>query len=162
MPGRPPRDRSGDRYGMLTAVKQVGVNQHAQALWECKCDCGAIAVKSVVALNNGARQCTRSCPLGVHVRHGAAVRGRKSKEYRTWQDMIRRCYDNRMPNYHRYGGRGVSVCDEWRESFTTFYDHIGPAPDGHRISIDRIDNSGNYEPGNVRWATPAEQSANRG
>lgn len=160
--GRPVRDRTGNRQGHLTAVKQVGVNPHKQALWECRCDCGATVVKSVVALNNGAGQCTRRCPLGVHVKHGQTTHTTKSKEYAAWQDMKRRCFNPAAPNYARYGGRGITVCAEWVDDFPAFLAHIGPAPAGHRMSVDRINNSGNYEPSNVRWATPAEQIANRG
>ena len=160
--GRPVRDRKGDRYGHLTTVKQVGVNNYSQAMWECRCDCGNVVTKSVVALNNGARQCTRECPLGVHVQHGAAKkRGGRTKEYVAWVSMKQRCLNPNATNYKHYGGRGVTVCQEWVDNFEAFLLHVGRAPVGKRISLDRIDNNGNYEPGNVRWATPREQVMNR-
>jgi hypothetical protein len=77
--------------------------------------------------------------------------------------MMRRCKSQEHPGYHRYGGRGISVCDEWRASpaaFIAWVDaNLGPRPSG--MTLDRIDNDGNYEPGNVRWATAAQQQANR-
>ena len=159
--GRAVRDRLGERYGHLVAVKHVGVNNAHQAMWECKCDCGATVIKSVVSLNNGAKQCNRKCPQGVHVKHGATTSTNKSKEYKAWQDMKSRCHNPNSCNYKNYGGRGITVCQEWRDSFEAFLSHIGYAPEGNRMSIDRINNDGNYEPGNVRWATPYQQVMNR-
>lgn len=159
--GRPVRDRTGERYGHLTATKQVGVNAYAQALWECRCDCGDVVVKSVVLLNQGAKQCRKGCSLGVHTKHRATTHTTKSKEYTAWISMKQRCTNPRAQNYHNYGGRGISVCAEWIDSFEAFLSHVGYAPEGGRISIDRIDNNGNYEPGNVRWATPYQQVMNR-
>jgi hypothetical protein len=155
------KDRVGHRYGKLTVVARAGSNQHGQSLWECKCDCGETAVKSVVFFNNRGQQCGKSCRLGVHVKHGATTHTSKSKEYAAWVDMKRRCFNPASPNFHRYGGRGITMCDEWVNEFAAFFAHIGPAPEGKRMSVDRIDNNGNYEPGNVRWATPAEQVKNR-
>jgi len=159
--GRPVMDRTNERHGNLTVLRKVGANKHGQSLWECKCDCGNTVTKSVVALNNGARQCTKSCPLGVHAKHGGTTHTKKSKEYSAWGDIKRRCFNENAPNYSYYGGRGITMHPDWVNDFAAFYAHIGPAPDGPRMSVDRIDNNGNYEPGNVRWATPAEQVANR-
>lgn len=159
--GRPVRDRTDERYGCLTAIRHVGVNAHAQALWECRCDCGSVVIKCVTAFNNGAKQCTKQCPLGVHVRHGATTHTTKTKEYAAWVSMKQRCLNPRARNYKYYGARGITVCPEWVESFDAFMSYVGYAPEGNRISIDRIDNNGNYEPGNVRWATPYQQVMNR-
>lgn len=83
----------------------------------------------------------------------------KTKEYRAWCDMKRRCYDPRRPQYHNYGGRGITVCDAWRQSFPQFLADVGPAPSAAH-SLDRIDNTKGYTPGNVRWATAKEQGNN--
>lgn len=159
--GRAKRNRIGDTYGNLVVVELVGVDKHHNALWKCKCACGNTVTKSGVALNNGAKQCTRKCKLGVHVKHGGTTHETRSKEYAAWSDMKRRCFNPNSPNYKHYGGRGISVCDEWVNDFKAFLEHIGKAPDGHRMSVDRINNEGNYEVGNVRWATPAQQTKNR-
>lgn len=83
-----------------------------------------------------------------------------TKEYRAWQGMKRRCLYKSHKNYKHYGGRGIKVCPEWQNDFLAFYNHIGRAP-GKEYTVDRIDNEGNYEPGNVRWATKSEQSKNQ-
>lgn len=80
-------------------------------------------------------------------------------EYVTWQSMKRRCGDPRARAYPWYGGRGITVCDRWRADFMDFYADMGPRPAG--LTLDRIDNDGHYEPGNCRWATWAEQAANK-
>lgn len=161
MRGRAAIDRTGFRYGNLTVLSRAGSNRHGHPLWLCKCDCGAETTKSTVFMGNGGRQCSKSCPMGVHVKHGATTHTSKSKEYAAWVDMKRRCFNTASPNYARYGGRGITMCTEWVDDFAAFLEHIGPAPEGKRMSVDRIDNDGNYEPGNVRWATPSEQVKNR-
>jgi hypothetical protein len=93
------------------------------------------------------------------MKHGLS----NTREYRLWASMIARCHRNSDAAYSRYGGRGVSVCEEWRSDFKDFYDHITKLPGYGEPgrSIDRIDNNGNYEPGNIRWATNKQQSRNR-
>ena len=81
-------------------------------------------------------------------------------EYKVWAAMKQRCQNPRDPRYHRYGGRGITVCPEWCDSFDAFLTHIGPRP-SKGYQLDRIDNDGCYEPGNVRWATPQQQALNR-
>ena len=94
-----------------------------------------------------------------HVTHGESRRGGRTKEWRAWNAMIRRCIYPSMDRYEHYGGRGITVCDEWRHSFPTFLASVGRAPtDEHQL--DRIDNDGDYEPQNVRWATRSENIRN--
>lgn len=85
---------------------------------------------------------------------------RRTPEYNAWINMIQRCEDKSLRAYHRYGGRGISVCPEWRHSFATFLQDMGRRPTSSH-SLDRIDVNGNYEPGNCRWATWKEQQRNR-
>jgi hypothetical protein len=84
----------------------------------------------------------------------------KTKEHEAWQAMIGRCHREEHISYPWYGARGIKVCKEWRKSFEAFYNYIGPAP-SNKLTVDRIDNEGNYEPGNVRWATRHQQAANK-
>jgi len=90
----------------------------------------------------------------------ARAASRTSPEYYAWHAMKARCYDQRAKSYKHYGGRGISVCQEWLDSFDDFYLHVGPKPTP-KHSLDRINSDGNYEPGNVRWATELEQQNNR-
>lgn len=92
-------------------------------------------------------------------KHGYAARG--TSEYKIWKTMIQRCHNPNNHDFRKYGARGTRVCDEWRGSFTTFFDHVGLRPTSTH-SLDRFpDKNGNYEPGNVRWATPVEQQRNK-
>lgn len=84
----------------------------------------------------------------------------KSREYKTWFRMKSRCYDVTCQDYPDYGGRGITVCDDWINSFESFFEYMGKSP-GKTHSIDRINNQGNYEPGNVRWATQTQQARNK-
>lgn len=93
------------------------------------------------------------------MKHGESTGGSRSTEYGIWQGMRQRCGNPNNPNYARYGGRGIRVCKEWQDSFANFLAHMGRRPSRDH-SIDRIDNSKGYEPGNVRWATAAEQNRN--
>ena len=91
-----------------------------------------------------------------HIRHGLS----NSPEYRIWAGMKSRCYNPKHESFRHYGARGIKVCDRWLHDFLAFLQDVGSRPSPNH-SLDRIENDGNYEPGNVRWATPAEQLINR-
>lgn len=132
-------------------------------LWVCQCECGQSKAVSSAHLKKRAVTSCGCKTLGKRrtsaLKHGGNRRSGRSKEYSTWAKIIGRCTNPNDAAFPDYGGRGITVCQEWVGSFQAFFDHIGPAP-SNRHSIDRIDNEKGYHPGNVRWATAAEQSRN--
>jgi hypothetical protein len=155
------KDIAGQRYGRLVALERVGTHPtRNRALWRCACDCGAFALVCGVDLRVGK---TLSC--GCVQRLTAAARLQKhgltdTAEFRVWRSMLTRCYNTRSKHYVNYGARGIQVCDSWRWSFVQFLADMGNRPSCD-LSIDRINNDGNYEPGNCRWATRIQQRRNR-
>jgi hypothetical protein len=160
-------DLTGQQFGRLTAISFAGRNTRGASLWNCRCICGN---ECVVRLSNLQSGNTKSCGCLArnsrmtpwHLTHGESGCGgtrRPSPEYAAWQQMQQRCYNKDYPCYLNYGSRGISVCSEWRKSYPAFLKDVGRRP-SPKHSLDRIDNDGNYEPGNVRWATAAEQARN--
>lgn len=152
----------GDRFGRLLVLSVA--DQRANSATRCRCDCGKETTPRALALISGH---TRSCGClspetarALFVRHGHATGGKTTGEYAAWLGMKRRCYSVKMRAYPLYGGRGITVCDRWRDSFPAFLADMGPRPSPQH-SVDRYPNKdGNYEPGNCRWATKGEQSRN--
>lgn len=148
MRGTPVANRIGQKYGMLT-ITGVAYPHGRTYVMACHCDCGVSCEAHLQGLVEG-----RTMHCGC--RHYTA---RFPVEATAWRSMIARCTNPNIPNYKRYGARGITVCQRWIESFEAFYADMGPRP-SDKHSLDRIDVNGNYEPANVRWATRKEQDQN--
>lgn len=163
-------DLAGQRFGRLQVIERAPNNRNGRVMWYCLCDCGRDVVVRGEDLRYG---CTKSC--GCLDREVAREKMRKlvtvhngcgTRLYAVWNSMKQRCYDPNAENYEHYGGRGITMCDEWHYSFAAFrewamqtgYDEHAPYG---ACTIDRINVDGNYCPDNCRWATAKEQRANQ-
>jgi len=150
------KDLTGKRYGRFTVIKISERDSSGRTKWICRCDCGCEKIVCGEHLVNGH---TKSC--GCLRRELLTIHGKnKSPEYRTWQAMKTRCESKNSTQYLDYGGRGIKVCERWRNSFNDFYEDMGDKP-SKEYSIERKNNDGNYEPSNCVWATRSEQRRNQ-
>lgn len=155
-------DLAGQRFGRLVAIQRVGITARGMSKWRCRCDCGTETVVQLGALRSGHTQscgCLHAELFAARSRARATHGFRHTTEYKIWTGMKGRCFNPNDPAYDRYGGRGITMCAEWRDDFARFLGDMGRRPTG--LSIDRINNDGPYAPWNCRWATPLEQRHNR-
>lgn len=160
-------DLTGQKFGRLTVLNKAQSKKfpcgQAMSQYLCECDCGQQIVVLVSNLKSGH---TKSCGClqkqlvaERSVTHGMST----TSLYGVWNTMRQRCTNPNNRKYANYGGRGITVCDDWLNSFDSFYAHVSKLPhfDEEGYSLDRINNNGHYEPNNVRWATDKEQQNNK-
>jgi len=152
-------DLTGQRFGRWLVKNRGGLTKNGHPKWECRCECGNIREVPGSDLRYGqSKSCgcwNKNGPRKAPSRHGMSY----TPEYHIWALMLQRCRNSNWPGYRYYGGRGISVCERWLD-FENFYADIGPRP-SPELSIDRINNNGNYEPNNCRWADAKTQNNNQ-
>lgn len=154
----------GKTINKLKVIKESSKRDKSRCkMYECLCECGEIVIIRSTTLKKGK---ILSCGCESNKLHSELMKKRNTTHglsqnpmYQRWLGMKQRCYDVNTINYQNYGGRGIKICNEWRNDFKKFYEYMGDAP-GKDYQIDRIDNNGNYEPGNVKWSSRSENATN--
>lgn len=149
----------GQKFHRLTVKEKVRKQKGHGFEWLCECDCGQFTKAAIRHLKNGHKKSCGCLKIEKATEQCLSHGKSRSSEYGIWSAMKFRCTNESGNAYHHYGGRGITVCDRWLNNFEAFLEDMGPRP-SRRHSLERIDNDGNYEPGNVRWATQREQCQN--
>lgn len=156
-------DLTGQRFGRLVALKSTNRRTDGKIVWKCRCSCGNIHEVSGKSLRSGN---TKSCGcLNLEklkeraTRHGHNRPGGRTGEYESYCSMKTRCLNHNSTSFKNYGGRGISICDRWLDSFENFLEDMRSRPVG--LTLERIDNEKNYDPDNCKWGTDIEQANNR-
>ena len=159
------KDITGNVYGRLTAIELSYRDKKSNSFWLCKCECGNDTTVRIGDLGSGN---TTSCGCYREEQSNKALierstthGGHGTRLYDIWHSMKQRCYYKKHIGYESYGGRGIKVCQEWKNDFSNFRDWANSSGYSKSLSIDRVDNDGNYEPNNCKWSTVKEQSNNR-
>lgn len=151
---------TGKKVGNLTIIKFAKIDKWRSTYWLCRCVCGReIVVKGYKLQHDKAISC--GCLNYLNFKDARKTHGlSRTPEYDIWCAIKKRCFNPSDPAYKYYGARGITICDKWRNSFESFIIDIGVRPQP-KLSLDRINNDGNYEPGNVRWTTWHIQNSNK-
>lgn len=154
------KDLTGKTFGRLTVLKK-SENKGNRRMWLCQCECGSIKIISAANLMGG-KTLSCGCYQKEQTSKAKKIHGEKEERlYRIWKNMKSRCYCSNKPDYHRYGGRGIEVCEEWKDNYLAFKEWALANGYKENLSIDRIDFDRNYEPDNCRWTTQRVQARNR-
>lgn len=153
----PLKDLAGQKFGRLTVIEKSHP-KNKKTFWLCECDCGNTTIVSGQDMKNGR---IKSCGCIRKERGNHFIHGDSHKRlHNIWSLMFQRCYNPKASGYKNYGGRGISICDEWRK-YPVFKDWALANGYADDLTIDRIDNDGNYEPSNCKWSTYKEQAQNK-
>ena len=161
----PAKDLTGQKFGYLTVVARAGTTSGANkcATWLCRCDCGNEIVRKSQDLRSKLRLSLKHCGCKYGTEESTHGNSRhlmsNRRPYRIWHGMIQRCANPKSKDWLRYGGRGITVCERWLASFADFWADVQPGYED-QLTLGRMDNNGNYEPGNCRWETPTQQGNN--
>ena len=153
-------DLTGKRFGRLVVLERVENSKTGSSRWLCKCDCGETRVHTAGTLNYGVVQSCGCYGKEARAKSNTTHNKSQTKLYRVWASMRERCFSPLCKGFPYYGGRGISVCDEWNSSFQVFYDWAIGNGYCEGLSIDRIDVDGNYCPENCRWVSKNIQANN--
>lgn len=157
-------DITGKRFGQLTVLSSVGLSPRNEVLWRCICDCGtektyaSYQIRKLMVVSCGCHRINKFRDYNKNKSaNGFLCKHRRA--YDSWKKMLDRCYNNGGASFYRYGARGISVCQRWRDSFSSFLSDMGDPPLG--LTLERVNNDGDYSFGNCRWATRVDQARNR-